>query len=220
MAILLTLMALVLMSLLSGALIVTTSTESAIAANFRSAQEGLYAADAALERAIDDLAAASDWNAILEGSTRSEFVDGPPGGIRTLPGGGRLDLDQRLSLINCRRVVPCSASDLTAITSQRPWGPNNPVWRLFAFGPLSSMLPAGAIESAHYVTVMVADDPAENDGNPLRDGIGPLNPGSGVLSLRADALGPRGARQTIEATVARAAPEAVNIRVLSWRLIR
>ncbi len=63
-------MALVLLSALSGALIVTTSTETAVAANFRTAQEGLYAADAALERAIDDLETITDWNSILEGTNQ------------------------------------------------------------------------------------------------------------------------------------------------------
>ena len=220
MTIILSIMALVLISALSGALIVTTSTETAVAANFRTAQEGLYAADAALERAIDDLETITDWNSILEGSTRSTFVDGPPSGIRTLGDGWRLDLDERLSLINCRKIVPCSASDLTAITRRRPWGPNNPVWRLFAFGPLSSLLLDGTIVSAHYVIVMVGDDQSENDDNPLRDGDSEVNPGAGVLSLQAEAFGPRGAHQAIEATIARPRPDKTDIRVLSWRLVR
>jgi len=180
----------------------------------------VYAADAALERAMADLGTLADWNAVLDGSASSAFVDGAPSGVRTLADGSPLDLGQTLNMLNCRKVTACSASDLTANAAQRPWGANNPVWRLFAYGPLSSLLPPHAIESTYYVIVMVADDPSENDDDPLRDGQGPTNPGTGVLSLRAEAFGPRGARQVVDVAVARPGGEGFGVRVLSWRLIR
>ena len=220
MAILVALMATLLMSALGAALVLTTSSDALIAANFRSAQEGVYAADAALERAMADLGTLVDWNAVLDGSASSAFVDGAPSGVRTLADGSSLDLGQTLNMLNCRKVTACSASDLTANTAQRPWGANNPVWRLFAYGPLSGLLSPHVIESAYYVVMMIADDPSENDDDPLRDGQGPTNPGTGVLSLRAEAFGPRGARQVIEVTAARPGLEGVGVRVLSWRLIR
>ncbi len=220
MAIIVALMAILLMSALGAALVLTTSSDALIAANFRNAQEGVYAADAALERAMADLGTLADWNAVLDGSASSAFVDGAPGGVRTLADGSPLDLGQTLNMQNCRKVAACSASDMTANTAQRPWGANNPVWRLFAYGPLSSLLPPHAIESAYYVIVMVADDPSENDDDPVRDGQGPTNPGAGVLTLRAEAFGPRGARQAVEVTVARPGGEGYGVRMLSWRLIR
>lgn len=220
MAIIIALMSMLLMSALGAALVLTTSSEALIAANFRNAQEGVYAADAALERAMDDLASIPEWNFILDGSAQSAFVDGPPGGVRTLADGSLLDLGQSVNMMNCRRITPCSASNLTAITAERPWGANNPVWRLFAYAPLSSLLPAHAIDSAYYVIVMVADDPSENDNDPLRDGHSATNPGSGVLALRGEAFGPRGTRQAVELTVARPGVDEGGVRVLSWRLIR
>ena len=39
--------------------------------------------------------------------------------------------------------------------------PNNPQWKLFAWGPLSDMLPNNQIDSPMYVAVWVADDPAD-----------------------------------------------------------
>ena len=63
------------------------------------------------------------------------------------------------------RRAPAHASDLIADTSQRPWGANNPVWRLFAYGPISILLPAPDVNSAYYIVVMVADDPSENDND-------------------------------------------------------
>ena len=220
MAVIVALMAMLLMSAIGAALVLTTSVEALIAANFRNAQEGLYAADAALELAIDSLASMPDWNPVLDGSGQSAFVDGPPSGVRTLADGSSLDLGQTVNMVNCRRTTPCSASALTAITPQRPWGANNPVWRLFAHGPLSSLLPDHAIESACYVIVMVADDPSENDNDPLHDGDGASNPGTGVLTLRGEAVGPRGTRQVIELTVARPGVEQGSVRVVSWRLVR
>ena len=220
MAIIVALMAMLLMSALGTAVILTTSVETLIAANFRSAQEGLYAADAALELAIADLDALPDWNAVLDGQRPSAFVDGPQSGSRTLADGSLLDLGQVSNLTNCRKATPCSASDLTANTAQRPWGANNPVWRMFAYGPLSTLLPSHTIDSPSYVVVMVADDPSENDNDPVRDGHSSSNPGTGVLVLRAEAFGPRATHQVIEATVARPGADPAGIKVLSWRQVR
>ena len=223
MAIIVALMAMLMMSALGAALVLTTSSETTIAANFRNAQEGLYAADAAAELAMDHLAAMPDWNPILEGVAQSAFVDGPPGGVRTLADGSLLDLGEAVNMLNCRKVTACSASELTAITAQRPWGANNPVWRLFVYGPLSSLLPAHAVDSVYYVIVLAADDPSENDGNPLRDGrrrdeCRKRRPGRCAprRSVRA------GRTRCIELTVARPAPEAgqAGVRVLSWRHVR
>src|SRR5262249_24842413 len=115
----------------------------------------------------------------------------------------------------------------------RPWGANNPVWRLFAYGRLSDMFPAIARGDSSYVVVMVGDDPSENDGNPLRDGTTPCpaghdgadgscNPGSGVIALPAEAFGLRGARRPVELTVLRTqtAEAGPSVQVLSWREIR
>jgi hypothetical protein len=219
MAIIVALMSMLLMSALGAATILNTSAETLIAANFRDAQEGVYAADAALEFAIGDLEALPDWNAVLQGSTASSFVDGPPSGSRTLADGSLLDLGQLLNLTNCRKATSCSESDLVANTAPRPWGVNNPVWRLFTHGPLSTLFDH-AIDSTYYVVVMVADDPSENDNDPARDGSSTSNPGTGVLAVRAEAFGPRGAHHIIEATVGRPGGTLPRITVLSWRQVR
>ena len=220
MPVIIALMIMLLMSALGSALVLTTSSEVLISANFRNAQEGLYAADAALEIARDNLASIPDWNPVLDGSTRSAFVDGPPSGVRTLADGSLLDLGQTVNMMNCRKATPCSSSNLTAITALRPWGANNPVWKLFAYGPLSSLLTGHGIDSRYYVIVMVADDASENDNDPLRDGDSATNPGTGVLALRGQAFGPRQTRQVVELTVTRRGGAGGDVEVLSWRLIR
>lgn len=207
-------LAMLLLSSLGAALVLATSAETLIAGNFRTAQEGRYAAVAALERALGDLPSVPDWSLILDGRTRSGFVDGPASGVRTLADGSTLDLSQIVNLANCGRVVACTDGQMDAVTIERPWGVNNPRWRPYAHGPLTSLLPAGAISSRHYVLVMVADDQSETDGNPLVDGADEANPGSAVLVLRGESFGPGGARRGFEVTVARGFAAA---RILSWR---
>lgn len=202
-ALVIAMMAMLLLTALGAALVLTTSSETIIAGHYRDSGEAMYAADAALELALDDLLTVSDWNALLNGSAQSALVDGPPGGSRTLPDGSSLDLTQVLNLANCQKVTACSSSDMDAITADRPWGPDNPRWQLYAYGRVSDVIPARAIDSSSYVIVLVGDDPSENDGNPLQDGASQTNPGSGVLAMRAEAFGPRGAHKVIELTVSR-----------------
>ena len=108
--------------------------------------------------------------------------------------------------------------------SARPWGLNNPRWQLYAWGRLADWLPEGAIDAGFYVVVLVADDPAETDGNPLADGPGS---GFGVVMLRAEAFGPGGTHAAVEQTLARVSadelsrrPDLHGVRVVSWRADR
>ena len=222
-ALIVSMMAMLLMSALGGALILMTTTEAKIARNYRNHSESLYAADAALERAVDDLGAIPDWNALLAGTSTSTFVDGTPSGTRTLADGTTLDIGEALSMANCAKVTPCSPADMDAVTLERPWGPNNPRWRLFAYGKVSEMLPTGTVNSPFYVIVMVGDDPSENDNDPLHDGVSEVNPGAGVLAVRAEAWGSSGAHKVLELTLARTKSTQLGqpgVRLLSWREIR
>lgn len=211
-----TVMAMLLMSAFGVGLLLITATETRIAASFRNAQAALYAADAGIERAIDDLLIVPDWNRLLDGSTLSSFVDGAPRGGRGLDDASVIDLEQAVNMANCHLVTPCSDVEMDAVSDARPWGPNNPRWALFAYGRVRDLLPAGAIDSPYYVVVMIGDDPAENDNDPIHDGVAG-NPGAGVVALRSEAFGPGGTHKTVEVTVARAQGA---IRALSWRETR
>jgi hypothetical protein len=87
------------------------------------------------------------------------------------------------------------------------------------------MAPAsGGLRSPYYVVVLVGDDPSENDNDPTRDGVGAANPGAGVISVRAEAFGPRGTHKIVEATLAASHSEdgtrQPGMRMLSWREVR
>ena len=228
-ALIFTLLALVLLSALGTLLTLDTSLEATIAGNYRETQEAFYAAEAGLERAMESLATLPDWTSALDGSVQSSFSDGTPGGPRTLPGGGAIDLTALTNLANCRKTTVCTASEMNLSTAERPWGANNPQWRPFAYGSLRDLLPPGepglsaGSDSLYYTLVMVGDDPSEADNDPLRDGGNLARLGAGVVLLRAEAFGPRGARRRIEATVARGpgvGPGGAGIDVLSWRHVR
>jgi len=195
-ALIIALMAMMLLTALGAAVVMVSNTETHIAGNYRNSQEALYAADAAVERVVQDLLLIPRWNDILGGTAQSGFVDGAMTAPKTLPGGGTIRLD-------------VATADLQATTNAlNLWGPNNPTWKLFAWGPLSDMLPNDQIDSSMYVVVWVADDPADGPPDPATGLIGaidgnPLLDSDGVLTLHAEAIGPSGTRKVVEVTVAR-----------------
>jgi hypothetical protein len=230
-ALVVALMALILMLALGLALILTTMTEAKIASTYRDGAEAFYAADAAIERTLQDLMTIPDWDTVLAGGVTSPFNDGPPAGTRPLADGRTLDLTQATNMVRCGKVSFCTDADMIARTDERPWGNNNPRWQLYAYGAIADMLPAASIDSRVYVVVWIADDPSENDDDPLKDGAPCVsggecvNPGMGVISMLAHAYGPGGVMRVIEVTLARTdknedGPERPGVRVLSWREAR
>jgi hypothetical protein len=181
-AIIIALLATVLLTTLGLGLVMLSSTEGAIASNYRQGHEALYAADGAIERVVQDVLLVPRWNDILNGTVQSAFVDNTL--TPTLPLGGTINLTSLTAEMQ-------SQSNATS-----PWGPNNPVWHLFAYGPLSNIGGTAVSKSPMYMAVWIADDPAETDGDPSADA-------NGVITVLAQAIGPAGAIRTIEATVSK-----------------
>jgi hypothetical protein len=243
-ALIVALLAMLVMVAFGAALMLAAATESRITRNFRNDIEAFYAADAVLERAVDELHAVGDWNLLLSGAARSVFVDGEPRGTRVLSDGKTIDLAEVLNDANCRKVGGCSAAVMDAITAERPWGANNPRWQPFAWGYLNDLVPTMTVRSRFYAMVMVADDPSECDDNPLVDGgaivscsaSAKVNPGAGVIAVRAEAFGPFGSHRAVELTLAQVARGATEnygntadyhpgigqagVHILSWREVR
>lgn len=194
-ALIIALMSMMLLTALGAAVVMVSRTETMIASNYSNAQEALYAADAAVERVVQDLLMVPRWNDVLSGLSRSAFVDGAYDGTKTLPGGGTLRLCCDPTPITGTPQTATGALQLVTDTADM-WGANNPQWRLFAYAPMRELLPNNVIDSRMYVAVWVADDPAETDGNPSSDT-------NGTLTLHAEAYGPSGTRKVIEVTVAR-----------------
>lgn len=198
MTLVIALMSLVLLSAFGTSLAVVTNTELRASANYATSRETMYAADGALQIAARELLSVADWNVLLSSGALSAFADGPPGGVRQLGDGTTVDLAEATSAAN---------------GEPRPWGANNPAWRLFAFGWLGPRT---------YVVAWAGDDSAETDGDPSIDGGGVANPGAGILALRAEAFGVGGAHKVLEATVRRDVEPGGGpvVRVLSWQEAR
>src|SRR5262245_18294906 len=162
------LMTMLLLTALGMALSMTTMTERRISSNYRDGVETIYAADAGVERVMQDVLTVPDWNRILDGTTTSSFVDGAPG-TRTLPDGSTLNLIEATAMVRCGKTT-CSTADMEAATDERPWGQTNPAYQLYAYGPFSELLPTNTINCNTYVVVWIGDDPSENDDLPLVDG--------------------------------------------------
>lgn len=193
--------------------------------NFSGSVGMLYAADAGIELAARDLARAPNWDAILAGTERSTFTDGAASGSRAIPGDGAVDLTAATNQLNCGKATTCTTAQMNANSRERPWGSNNPRWRLFAFGPMDQladlMRPA-----ACYLIVWIADDARESDGDPAVDTADSALPGHGIVRVRAEAYGVAGTRRAIEAELARVCPDGPEqpclpgIRVQSWQELR
>jgi hypothetical protein len=154
-ALVVAIMALALLAALGLSLAVLTDTEVRVVGNYARAYEAENAAEVGLEMVVQELLAVADWDGVAAGTARSAFVDGPPGGERTLSDGTVLNL-----------------SDLTA-------GLGNARWQLFAYGALNRLddLPSDA-----YVVVWAGPDPAGREGVlALRaDAFGPQGTRKGV----------------------------------------
>ena len=208
-ALLLALTLVLLLAAIGGAVSIASRTETLITTNFRQSREALYAAEGAIALAIHDLGAIADWNQVLAGAATSSMTDGAAFGMRTLPGGDTV-------------VLCCGASSLTGEVQGRAhggrsWGLNTPQWQLFGWGPVSGWLLPGRIDSPIYVVVWVADDSADDDGNPAADT-------NAIVELHAQALAPGGGRRVVEVLLQRPAAGAGTppevLKVLSWRDVR
>ena len=214
MALVVTLLVLLVVVALSGALIPLSSTETAIVANHRRAVQALYAAEAALEWAAQELRYVRSWDAVLAGRARSRLWTSASQ-IR-LADGTQLDL----------RRATGELEQTGAGTSGAGRGLR---WQLYASGSLGALLSVDPSNGLLFVVVWLADDSVYTDGNTEEDP-------SETLALHAAAFGPALAQRAVQATLVRAridspatvtdgigpvaTPGPGRVSLRSWRLVR
>jgi hypothetical protein len=181
------LLATTLLLVLGSALTLIAQSESSISATVLRDAQALCGAEAALRHAAVDLEVVSDWTSVLSGMATSGLTDGAEDGLRTV---GRVTLD-----------LGSLAAQLNTDAGRLPLGANNPHWTLFLWGPGGRLL--GGTTSSLYLLVWVADDAAETDDDPLRDGGSMDRRGAAIVRLRAEAFDGIGARRVVEATAIR-----------------
>ena len=190
MPLVISMMALSVLTALAATLVLGTMTETAVAASYREGVETFYAAEAAVEFVIQDLAAAPDWEEIVTGEEVSSFVDGPPLGVRRV---GAVLFD-----------LAAATDDVLAATGAYDDGRE---YRIYAHGRLSDMLPGAATGSPYYVVAWIA-------------GVGATETErQSTISVVGRAYGPTGSRRSIAVTVIRPDSEGM-IRIVSWHELR
>jgi hypothetical protein len=202
-------------------LVLTTSLEPLAAANSETAWAACLAADSGIAIAAHELAGISDWDLVLGGGIGSAVLN-QSGSAIELPDGSLASIEDLTNSAVCGHPSPCAAAEAAAFTADRPWGPNNPRWRLFGQGRLDQLIPNGLGSRPVTVAVWVGDDFADTDGDPWHDAPfsppGEWRPGAGVLALRAEAFATRGGHRTVVATITRPVPgTTTGARLVSWR---
>ena len=183
-------MALTLFAAFANAIVLGTVTETAIAASHREGLATYYAAEAAVELVVQELAAAGDWEEIAAGDMPSSFVDGPASGTRQV---GAVTLD-----------LTAATADVAAASI----GEGNPVtYHLYAYGPLVAMIPEAAGQPPHYLAAWIArlDSDETSDLSAIR--------------IVGRAYGPTGSRRSMSVTVRRETASD-ELRVVSWHELR
>jgi hypothetical protein len=84
---------------------------------------------------LGQLAAVTELDLVLNGTSRSTSSDGAPTGTRQIADGTSIDLDNADRNAPMRKESACSDADTNAITVDRPWGISNPRWQLFSVDP-------------------------------------------------------------------------------------
>ena len=203
-ALVVTLMASVVLLAFAGVLVPLASTEVTIAANHRRAVEGLYAAEAALEWTVGELAPSSVWRAALAGGARSRLWAGAP--ELRLADGSRVRLDERTASLRDDGAGPDEAG-------------RGLDWSLFAHAPLAGLVPLPAGYGEWYVAVWLAPAPgaagrhAANADGTIAVHAAAFDSGRGHRAVQADLV-----RVVPPLPAAGAATEYVQL--IAWRIVR
>ena len=224
-ALVLALLAIAFFSAMAGGLILSTVLGRTVAENYEEAADLANVSDSALELTARELSAIAEWDDVLNGVRTATLVDGVAG-PRTMPDGVVIDLVTLTNERTCGRVTVCTTAQVSEYAPERPWGPNNPRWRLFIHAPFPALPVMPRNGGPVYVVVWIGDDARETDGNPSLDGAGAEQEGRYVVRARVESFGARGGRHAVEAELARmcaveaeAAVCRPGTRLQSWHVV-
>jgi hypothetical protein len=194
-ALLVTMLTIVLLSGLAGALIVVVSTEEAVEANHRRGVAALYAADGLLAGVVAELAVFPNWHAVLGGSQHSRFSTGAI--PASLADGSELNLHHETRML--QRELE-QVGGVGAI----------PRWRLYAWTWFADLVNETDRGRLVYAAAWVRDDRADPDADPWQDA-------NERVVVRVVAFGPFRTRRAVEAAVG---SDSGVVTVEAWGLVR
>jgi hypothetical protein len=178
-------------------MLTVTHVDAFGASSHRDGVESFYAAEAALEVSIDEVANLASWTPLLSGATPARWSAAMAAPVTPLAG-----------MLNLPSMTTALQAETNAAVSL---GANTPSWELFGHAPISAIWPGAGPVGEVYVVVWVADDTGDNDGSPGIDA-------NGTIQLRAEAFGRRASRRIVEAEIARGSGGVV--RLVAWREVR
>ena len=157
-ALLMALVTAALVTAIATTMVMSSSTDLVITGNTRASTETMYAAEAAGQRAIGELATIADWSTVLAappGNVTATFDDGET--MVRAPDGRSLSVP----------VLTAARQAASAVTyGPAVFGADSPVWRLFGHADIRALLPPGVTSPPAYVLIHVADDGGDGDGDP------------------------------------------------------
>ena len=160
-------------------LALTSALEPSITRHYEMANRVGNMAESAVVLAAHELAGVADWTPVLRGDWHSAVLEAAGDGTVVSVSPPDVTAGVLTSRASCGRDVPCSDAETAQVTEERPWGSNNPRFRLL--GVLPGRQLGGEPALAPYVAaVWVGDDPAEADGDPDADGGAPVAWPAGV----------------------------------------
>jgi hypothetical protein len=181
-----------------------TATERALSGNYQAGSQLLYAAEAIGAHVVHELRDRTVWSGALAGTSSSSFLEEASRPVT--PWGEVFDLGAATAALQTSTALPSGVS----------------VWRLFASGALDA-LSESEWASGAFLIAWVADDHAEQDGDPSLDS-------NNLLVVRAEARGFGGLKRAVQLVMQYVPPvegeapppsaPAPGVRVVSWREVR
>jgi hypothetical protein len=182
-----------------------TATERALSGNYQAGSQLLYAAEAIGGHVARELRDPTVWSGALAGTSSSSFLEG--GSRPVTPWGEVFDVVAATSALQTSTALPSGVS----------------VWRLYASGTLAA-LSGSAWASGAFLIAWVADDHADQDGDPSVDS-------NNFVVVRAEARGFGGLKRAVQLVLQYVPPPpdgeapspgaaAPGVRVVSWREVR
>ena len=195
MAILSAVFAAVFLTCLGMSLVLLGTVGTALSAHAWQGTAAATEAQAALTLAVSEIRARADWTGITSGGGLTDVCSQPGRFVDTtfFP---RAPWDASPIDLHAQTTSRQAESDAATLPAGAA-----PVWRLFEYGPISSLVPSESRLHERYVIVWAADG------------------GDGVILLHATALGAWGVRASVEAAVGTRAGAVARQR-LTIRTVR
>lgn len=179
---------------LTSSIVPLTTLEMTVSANHRRSTQMQYAAEAAVEHAVQELVDIADWGSVLRGQRVSRL--GSATGVE-MADGQILD-------------TASGGAGGAGRGPSRAGSPHGRRWQIFLLATFDDIV-GFETDGLLHVAVWLSDDIGDPDNDVLRDA-------NETVVLYGACFGPAGAQRAVRVSVHRR--EAEWVEVLTWRVVR